>query len=42
MTYDYWQTVELQGQPDPNGPWENTSRMYRIIGNGGTVPSSGF
>lgn len=30
-TYDYWQTIELQGQPDPNGPWANTSRTYRII-----------
>ena len=30
-TYDYWQTVELQGQPDPNGAGANTSRTYRII-----------
>lgn len=30
-TYDYWQTVELQGQPDPNAAWANTSRTYRII-----------
>ena len=30
-TYSYEEVVELQGSPDPNAPWSDTSAEYRLI-----------